>query len=246
MSRKHLTVVAVLAAVVATAALMTAAPTDAQNGGEDGNDLSVTGSGEVEVEPDRVEVRLGVDVTRETAEAARSEAANRSGDIVAAIEDLGLSDDAVETTRFSIRPERSREPGTKERSVTGYRAENTVVVTTEDVSLAPEIVDAAVRSGANDVDSVRYGLTDGARGEARDRAIRKAVKRAENEAASAAGELEVDLGAPRGVTVGSTDVRTHATGYDLESGAPATASTTLRPEDVTVTARVELTYGFSP
>lgn len=248
MSRKYLPVVAVLGAIVVTAALMTAAPSGAQDSGEDGNEMRVTGSGEVEAEPDRVKVRLGVDVTGETAGEARSEAANRSSDVVAALEDLGLSDDAVETTRFSIRPERSREPETKERVVTGYRAENTVTVTTRNVSLAPEIVDAAVRSGANDVDNVRYGLTDGARGTARDRAIREAVKLAESEAASTAGELGVDLGAPSSVTVGSTDVRVYAASYDVASGAPAAESTptTLRPEDVTVTARVELTYGFAP
>ena len=43
------------------------------------------------------------------------------------------------------------------------RRDYTVTVATTDVSLAPEIGDAAVRSGATDGDAVRYGLTDGAR-----------------------------------------------------------------------------------
>lgn len=243
MDRRYLPVVLMVGALLGAFVAAAAVPTGAQGGGDDGTELQVTGQGQVEVDPDRAEVRLGVSVTGDTAEDARAAAANRSQRVVAALQELGLGDDAVETEQLRIYPERRYVEETGRSEVTGYRATNTVLVTTSTLSLVSDIVDEAVKSGANDVRGVSFGLTEEARKAARERAIREAVKRGQSEALTAAAEAGVTLGAPEKITVGSTGVSVYR-GETVVAQAMDGASTPVSPGTVTVTATVGLAYGF--
>jgi len=127
---------------------------------QDRNTLQVSGNGEIQTDPDRATLRLGVRTTEDTAEEARSQNADATQSVIDALTGLGLTEDQIETTRFTIDQERDFNRETRESRVVGYRATNILEVTTNDTSQAAEIIDTAVANGANDVQRATFTLRD--------------------------------------------------------------------------------------
>lgn len=213
----------------------------------DRNVISVTGAGEVDEEPNRVVISVGVEVTRGTAEEARAENANRTSRVVAALEELGLPEDQIETERYAIYPQRNYD-GEGAPRVTGYQAVNTIRVTSNDTSIAAAVIDTAVGNGANDVDTVSFTLTEEARQAAREEAIAKAIDDAEAEASAAAERSGVELEEPVRIELGGTGFQPYraqeAIAAPTPTPSPGGGPTPIRPGKVTVTATVDVTYGY--
>lgn len=239
--------IAIIGVIVGAAIVMAAMP-GADTGSDTGSDtISVTGTGEIEADPDRAEIVLGIEITRDTAEQARADNAERAQNVVDALLDLGLNESQIETEQFSVRPERSFNRTTGETQVTGYTATNTLRITTNDTDQAADIIDTGVSSGANTVQRVTFTLRDTTRDQLRERAIDRAVTDADTEASATLTALGLNLGDPKQVSVGSVGFQPFQPRFDLEEAAPmptATPSTPIRPGRVTVTATVQVTYRF--
>lgn len=228
--------------VLAVAAIAAAGCACAQT--ETGRELSLLtaiGSSEVNVRPDEVEVRLGVETEAPTATQARQENALRAGKVVDSLRALGIPEQAIETSVFQIYPVRrfEDESGRGEPPIVGYRVTNIVGVRTGRLDLAPRIIDDSVRAGANRVDSVSFVLRDEA--PARETALRLAVANARENARIMAGELGVELVRVHGVQqggVGVTQLPPFFRGAAAEAGAPSP----IFPGEITVRGSVTLTY----
>lgn len=230
-------------------------PADVDDSDNNSNTLHVSGNGEVDVDPNQVVISLGVRVTNDTAEEAREECANRTSQIIDALEEMGITDDQVETERFSLRPDReyNREEGRSK--VIGYRAVNTIKVTLNDTERAAELIDTAVRNGANDVDRVTFTLQDPTREEMREEAVKKAVEDARAEAKHVAEEVGVQLGSPVKIDVTSTGYQPYRPQYSMaeepvpvptpEPTAAAGPTTSIQEGKVTVTADIHIIYNYT-
>ncbi len=187
----------------------------------------VSGVGKLSVEPDLVDFRVGVDVLGETVAKANGAASDAMAAIVAVLEQNGIEDKDIQTSRFNIRPEYDyRETTvdgvrTSSQVLTGYNVRNTVTVKVRDLEGLPELVDAVVTAGGDSirVDSVEFTVEDpDARlGELRELAVADAAAKAAHMAELA------------GVTLGDLT-------YLSEGGAPSVPSPFAAPAAFTMEA----------
>ena len=205
--------------------------------------VSVTGTAEMSVSPDRVVVYLQV-LTRSnvSADEAKDLNANISDAVMASLLAVGVNSSNIETSGFSVYPEYDWTQD-KGQVLKGYAASNSMQVTFSDIEEAGEIVDAAVDSGAL-VSYINYELSTAKLNEYKAEVLSDASKDAKAKAESIAAGLGKSLGDI--VSVSSSDYnyvpyyayRADSSGaYDVQEVA-----TNLPSANVDVTATVSVTY----
>lgn len=237
-STRTVLVVAVLLAAVAGVAGTALAV--GHGAGTPGNEtISVTGSGDVSVAPDAAVVHLTVSASGTDASAVGETVAADAATLREALADLGIPDDGVQSVGYDVHTDRGpREPGSDgdEQYVARQRFE----VTLDDVDRVGEVIDTAVANGADEVHGVQFTLSDDARAEARDQALRDAVSNARDEADLLADATGLEIDGVSAVSSTGSDVRP----YRLEAAAVAGdgAGTDIDTQDVTVSASVHVVY----
>lgn len=124
--------------------------------------LSVSGTGVAAVAPDVAVVRLGVNSRAANASAAMSANSARVEAVMQALRDGGVRDLDIQTQNLQLQPryDRSRRPDDNEPRLIGYEAINIVQARIRDVNAVGGLLDAAIKGGANRVDSIRFEVSD--------------------------------------------------------------------------------------
>ncbi|MDF9744812.1 SIMPL domain-containing protein [Natrinema salsiterrestre] len=204
-------------------------------------EITVSAGGEVEAEPDRAIVSVGVEASGGSAEAVTDELATGAERLRAAFDDLEIPEENVEEGQYRISPVRRRDGGTD-----GFEGTHSFEVTLTDVDRVGEVVDAAVAAGADDMGYVNFTLQEETRAELRKDAIDAALDNADAEAAHIADNRGVSLEGTTAVTSGDVQVhpvrREAMASGDAAGGAPPTE---IDAEPVTVSASVTVTYAFA-
>ncbi len=187
---------AILAAVCLLAAAF-AAPVLAASAAEQGK-ITVTGHAEATVAPDVAFITAGIITTGADVETARGDNDRIMRRIIDALGAQGVAKDKIATSQFNLQPiyagdGRDGTPGT----ITGYRLQNSVTVTVEDLTKIGAVVDAAFGAGANQFQGLRFAVRDD--GRLHDELLRKAVADGRHKAAVMAEALGVALGQPLSV-----------------------------------------------
>lgn len=238
-SRKLLVLALAVAALTVAAGTALAVSHDAAD--RSGNStVSVAGSGEVEVAPDQAVLRLSVTATGSDAATVNDQLASGASELRATLSDLGIAEENVQTMHYNVREDRQRPEGNGESQ---YVGEHAFEVRLDDVDRVGEVLDAAVQGGADDVDGVRYTISEATRDDLRDEAIRAAVSDARDEASVIADASALELGGVLSASTGGTDVRPYRTEFAQTAGDAG--GTTIDPRDVTVSASVEVTFAAS-
>ena len=149
--------------------------------------ISVSGQGRADVAPDMAVVNIGIVTTGKTAQLAQAENARVASDVTAALGQLGIFSKDIQT-HYTMSP--VYEKGDY-RKAAGYRASNTVTVTVNDVAKAGQVIDAALSSGATDVNGLSFGLKDAR--SVRNTALQMAVQDARSKADAIAAALGVKI-----------------------------------------------------
>lgn len=149
--------------------------------------ISVSGQGRADVAPDMAVVNIGIVTTGKTAQLAQAENARVASDVTAALGQLGIFSKDIQT-HYTMSP--VYEKGDYRKAV-GYRANNTVTVTVNDVAKAGQVIDAALSSGATDVNGLSFGLKDAK--SVRNTALQMAVQDARSKADAIAAALGVKI-----------------------------------------------------
>ena len=208
-----------------------------------GNDsvrtIDVSATGSTSAEPDLAVVTLAVEARADSADAAREQVAADVESMRQALRDLGIPDDAVTTTSFFVGPEYDHREGGRE--LVGYRAYHAFEVES-DVGQAGAVIDAAVGSGATQVQNVRFTLTEETRSELREEALSTAVSNARADAETIASASGVSLGQLHSASTANVGYP-RPIPYAAESAAGGDgASTVVEPGPVEVTATVQVSY----
>ncbi len=143
----------------ALAAGLAAAPAAAE-GWENARTIIVTGNGEAAKAPDMAYLTLGVEADGPTAsEALRKNSAQMEATIKT-LRDAGVEKKDIQTSNLSVgaRYDYSREGGAPR--LIGYQATNTVSVRLRNLDKAGGVIDKAVASGSNRLDSISFGFAD--------------------------------------------------------------------------------------
>ncbi|HLK56697.1 MAG TPA: SIMPL domain-containing protein [Chthonomonadaceae bacterium] len=204
--------------------------------------LTVTGQGEVKIQPDKAEITIGVVTEDRSSRTAASANATASRKVQDAVRRSGIAQKDIQTLQYSIQPIYSSEavrPNGVQRPavITGYRVSNQVRVTVRDLAGLGEVIDAASAAGSNTIDSIAFGREDpsSAENEALSKAVAAARRKADQLARAAGvrimGIYEMNEGPiqrPYPMMFGRADV--------------AAAATPINPGEFTVTANVTIVY----
>jgi uncharacterized protein YggE len=199
-----------------------------------GTNLSVTGTGKVQVAPDEAIVHLSVLTEGRTAAEAVAANARQTQAVISAVS--SQPNHGVTTSGLSVYPIINYEPNTSVPTIVGFRATNGVEVTTK-VGYVGQIFDAGIAAGANQSSGISFRVQNEA--PFREEALRLAVEEAFREARVVAAAANIELGEVESIQVEPGDgiifFRTEA----LDLKAPATP---VIPERQTITARVQVQF----
>jgi len=203
--------------------------------------ISVSGRGEVFGTPDTLTVTIGISVGKPTVSEAVDVAARRATDLIAALQGLGVAEDDMQTSNYSIYPEYDYRENETPR-ITGYRVDNTLNVKIRDLDRAGEVLDAATAAAGDEVrvNGVSFVLEDNdallvaARAAAWEDAKTKAEQLAE-----LAG---VTLGAP--LTIAETVGGGPVPYYARAEAAAGDVATPIQPGQETVSVDLTVTFAI--
>jgi uncharacterized protein YggE len=223
--------------------------------------VTVSGTGEVRGDPDRVLLEFEIQARGDTAGAVRDDLGSRADAVRAALLDSGLSEDDITTTRFSIHEDIDHRalreadvdpdsPAARER-FRYYEGTHSLKVDLDDVDAVGSVIDTAVDAGADEVDRVTFTLSEEKRTDLREEALQKAVGNARSKADVIAEEVDgriveatvVDASRGRVAPVErSGDTALQATPTPVAEGGGG--STGVEPGDVTVSVDVDVRYAM--
>jgi len=208
--------------------------------------LEVSGTGEVVVPADRTRVSFAVETEGKTAgEAARTNA-DAMDAAIAALRASGAEGILIETHGYGLHPRyANRNLPNEAPRIVGYRAVNTVTVTTTDVDAVGGLIDTATAAGVNRVASLVFDATD--TDTARREALAAAVRQARGEATAIADALGVPLGRVLKVRGGAQDPGLPPRlGYAARGMAMEVAATPVEAGSQTIRASVTITFALDP
>jgi uncharacterized protein len=217
--------------------------------------ISSSGTSTTEVRPDQVSVTVGVETNGTNAQEAVSQNANLTAQVIAAVRGLGINENRIETSSFSVSPiYEPRQilqpcieiypppPGCEtSQEIIGYSAINTVT-TTLDVPLlrimaqptpdlnAGQVIDAAIGAGANRIDAVVFFVSQNMQQEIRDTLLNDAIANARQRANIAAQALGMTLSGVESVTLNPIDFPVFSVG--LREGSAAGADSVPAPTQI--------------
>jgi uncharacterized protein len=231
--------------------------------------LSISSTATIEVRPDQLSVTVGVETNDTTAQEAVSQNANLTAQVIAALRGLGIGENRIETSSYSVLPIYQfiqppqpcieiypPPPGCETRQeIIGYRATNTVTVTLDvpffrtvtepvpDVN-AGQVIDAAVTAGANRVEGIVFFISPDRQEEIRDTLIGDAIASARQRANIAAEALEMTVSGVQSATINPPDFPVFS--VDLQEGAAAadtvSAPTQILPGEQEVSTAVSVVF----
>ena len=234
--------------------------------------VSITSTSTTEVRADRLSVTLGVETNGTTAQGTVSENANLTSQVVSALRGLGIAEDRIETSSYSVSPIYEYvqpaepciqiyppPPGCETRQeIIGYRATNTVTVTLDvpffqaatetvpDVN-AGQVIDAAIGAGANRVDSVTFFVSPNRQEEIRGNLIGEAIINARQRADIAAETLQMRITGVSSAEINPTDFPVYSVNLREASGAgqagdTVSAQTQILPGQQEVSTTVSIVF----
>lgn len=220
--------------------------------------ITVIGTGRAVATPDIARVTLGVDVTADTVQDATSDANTRQAAIINQLKSLGIADKDIQTTQYNVFPQRleperpqpvpSTPGATPAPPRTQYRVISTVRVTIRDLKTVGNVVDAAVKAGANTVQSIAFTIDDPTA--VIDLARASAVNEARRQALQLAQLNGLTLGAPIVITenIGSSPGLPRFEASDMARGAaaPAAQAPPIEAGELTYTAQIQMTFAAQP
>jgi uncharacterized protein YggE len=149
--------------------------------------IEVTGQAKVSETPDRVYIDIGVTTQAQKSEDAAAQNASRLAAVIAAVKRAAGPGAQLTTTQYSVSPNYNYPRDGRSPTLVGYSVSNVVEVRLDDLRKIGPVIDTATRTGANNVQDIRFALRD--EQGARDAALREAALNARQDADALAGAL---------------------------------------------------------
>lgn len=152
--------------------------------------VSVQGRGEVLLEPDSVSIIFSVSSESWDVNVATKDAATRMTAVQAALKDNGIEEKYISIFDYSIHQE--YDYTVDKRRYRNYIVNNKIRVQINDITAAGNIIDVAIKAGANELSDLTYNINNDQ--EAVKQARLLAIKQAEDTAQMLAGATGAQLG----------------------------------------------------
>ena len=211
--------------------------------------ISVQGTGQVDVQPDRGIVTIGVTTQATTAQTAAQNNAITSSAVITALNGIGIDNSNIQTVYYDLYPQYSYSSGVS--TLTGYQVTNefrvTVVASGQTIqqlgTAIGHAIDTATASGANQIYGVEFTASSSALQQAQLAALRDATLDASQRAHTIAAALGVNITGV--VSVTTNPVYPQPIYYGITTLAAGVTTPVLPPQSLTVTATVQATFSIS-
>jgi uncharacterized protein len=204
--------------------------------------IVVSGSGKVSTLPNEATIQVSVENDGTTAAEALDANSKDMKKVLDRLKAEGIADKAIETANVVVYPNRYYDQQSGQEKTTGYRAQNTVTVTFDDLALVGKVFAAMTEAGADSVSGPNWQLSEDNAAVAT--ALTKAIANARSKAEAIAADQGVQLGAA--LVISESSVSQPYPVYDTSSAkAGADSSVTpppINPQNMDVTASVTVTY----
>jgi hypothetical protein len=213
--------------------------------------VSTSGTATVKVDPDKVTVTIGVETDGLTAEEAASKNAELMEKVLAALKELGITDDQISTSWYSVYPTYEyRSPPCIEiypqppecapkNEIAGYRASNSLSVTLDADADVGKVIDTAVAAGANTVSGAYFFVSDERQQEIRDGLIEKAIMNARSRADKAADAVDMNITGVKSIQLNDVFFPVIYKDFAAESSGQ---STPILPGEQQISLTVQVTF----
>jgi uncharacterized protein YggE len=118
-----------------------------------GRSVEVSGTAVVNVTPDRVLIKLGVQSNDRTPEAVQADNQAAIKRVIEAARNMGVAEKGISTDYYVVQPIYENYDAL---TIKGYRIDNVVAITLNDVGRTSAVVVAALKAGANQVIDVQF------------------------------------------------------------------------------------------
>ena len=167
-------------------------------------EISVTGQAVRQVAPSYALLNLGVSSKNVSVQSAKSHNDAIMSKLISSLQHLGVSRNNIQTSNITINPNYDYIDGNSK--LNGYNVNNTVVVRIYDTASIGKAIDAAIASGASDVNSLTF-QTDLSQ-EMEDQLSTSAINDARHQAEVIAKSLGLELGPVKSASLGTTHTQT--------------------------------------
>lgn len=114
--------------------------------------VTVTASVTEYADPDMAQITLGVEESEDTAEAAQKNASKKQDAVKKAITDLGISEDDISTSSYSMYPQYNYDTS----KVTGYTVSVSLAIRNVTLDEVGDVLSAATSAGASQISDISY------------------------------------------------------------------------------------------
>lgn len=199
--------------------------------------VSASAEAVISVKPDQAHLSIAVTTHATTAQQASTENATKTTQVISAIKPLLSNSGQLTTSGYGLAADYQTRPNGTPGPIIGYHASNHVLVTTNDIPSAGQILDIAIKAGANEVDYISFGLRDNEK--PRREALQQAAAKARADAEAIATALGVHVVGIQEAQSGELPIIRQFNGA-TKAFAPA-MQTPLEAGDVSVHATVTVT-----
>lgn len=203
--------------------------------------INISGEGKVTAAPDTAYLSLGVITEKPTAAEAQSANSIAMNSVIDAVKKVGIKDEDIKTTDYSIYPKYNYDETAKVNTIIGYAVSNTIYITVKDISKAGQIIDAAVKNGANSCSSISFEVSDYEK--YYNMALQSALSNAQSKAKTISNFLKIKLKAPVTITENSSGISKIYPAI-LNSTSSSSASTPIQAGTYEIKANVSLVYEY--
>ncbi|MBM4236170.1 MAG: DUF541 domain-containing protein [Firmicutes bacterium] len=242
MSRNKLVV---FVAVVVLATLAVSGCGTQVKTGADGEPRLIQTYGEAEVKgaPDLARIGLAVETRGTSAEQAVEENARLAGALVEALKDFGLSEDEIKTGSYRLYSYREWFDGRPDgEGILTYQATNEVIVSTSRLDEVGELIDLAVKAGANNINFINFELENSQ--ELQLQALKLATEQAELKADAIAESAGEKISGLYRIREERTEYMPYVYRQEVAADMGMGATTPIMPDEVTVRAMVTAEFAF--
>lgn len=167
----------------------------------DNKTLFVTGSATTQTKPDKVTVLLGVETTNTKAKAALTANSELMNKTINALQIAGVNENETSTSSFTITPNRDYSIDKNQGKLIGFTVSNSIQIDSHNVNDSSEWIDIAVSSGANNVNSIYFSVSDKKVDGIKNELLREAIENAREKADIAASALGLKVAGIRTVNI---------------------------------------------
>ncbi|SMB83136.1 hypothetical protein SAMN00017405_1005 [Desulfonispora thiosulfatigenes DSM 11270] len=202
--------------------------------------VDVVGTGKISADPDLVSIRFEVS-TEGKSKNIMDETSAKTKKVINLLENSGIDKKEIKTENINFYPLTRWNNDLEQEENTGYRATNYIIVTTKNLAKTGEIIDIAIKNGAESMSGVEFILSETGQQKLLNEAIVKAI----NDAKAQAKMVTTAIGSQI-VKIKNIEVQKNFNSYPVfmtnEMSKAEDSSIPIEPQNIEYQVMVKITY----